>query len=432
MIFEIKRFVAYSLGLVIAVGASTAAVSTGARAETVKTIVATVNDDVISSHDVEQRVKLAMMAANGQIPSEMVPRIRAQVLRTLVDEKLRLQEAKRLDVPATDADVRREIETLAQENGQTYDQFKSGLASKGVKLRTIEDQIRADMVWSMLVRGRYGRNVTVTDIDVDYAFERAVTEADKPSYLVSEIFLDIPSAEQEGEVFKDAKQLVAQIRKGAPFQTMAQQFSQSISAASGGDLGWVTAQDVDPEVAKAISSLSSGQLSQPIRTREGYTVLLVRQVRVPGRGDPMQSKITLRQVFFGFGGQPSQEMANRLMQSAVAARGQLSGCSNLEQVAAKYENAVAVDSEHFVVKDLPDALQQLVINLGAGQAATPVPSNRGVHIFVVCSRKDQKVEIVKPTREQVEQRLYSQQLNMYAKRYIRDLRADAIIEYRQF
>lgn len=432
MICGIKRFVAYGLSLIFAAGIGEIAVPSDVLAETVKTIVATVNDDVISSHDVEQRVKLAMIAANGQIPKEMIPRIRAQVVRTLVDEKLRLQEAKRLDVPATDADIRNEIEVLAKDNGQTYDQFKAQLASKGIILRTIEEQIRADMVWSMLVRGRYGRSVTIADVDVDYAYERAVAEADQPSYLVSEIFLDIPSAEQEGEVFKDAKQLMQQIHKGAPFQTMAQQFSQSISAASGGDLGWVTARDVDPEVAKALETLSSGQLSQPIRTREGYTLLLVRQVRVPGRGDPMQSKISLRQVFFGFGGQPTQAQANQLMQSAASARGQLSGCSNLEQVAAKYENAVAVDSEHFVVKDLPQALQQVVMNLGAGQAANPVPSNRGVHIFIVCSRTDQKVEVVKPTREEVEQRLYAQQLNMYAKRYIRDLRADAIIEYRQF
>jgi len=417
--------------LALAIFASLLMISAG-FAESVKTIVATVNDDVISSHDIDQRLRLATMTSQGQIPEEMLARIRSQILRNLIDEKLRLQEIERMEVPAEDEEIQAEIEQLASQNGMTYDQFRQSLESNGISIRTIEDQLKADIGWAKLVRGRYGRSVSISDTDVDYAYEQALAASDQPSYLVSEIFLDIPAPDQEREVFQNAQQLIEQIRRGTPFPAMAQQFSQSISAASGGDLGWLTANDLEPEVAEALKRLSTGQVSRPIRTREGYTIVALRQVEIPGKGDPLQSTIKLRQLFFGLSSQPTQAELEKLVQTASNARRQLSGCGNLEQVASGYENAIAVDAETFRIADLPPALQQVVLNLASGQSAMPVPSNRGVHVFIVCSRKDQTVEIVTPSREDVENRLYGQQLSMYAKRYIRDLRADAIIEYRQF
>lgn len=413
-------------------GMSSQSVNSAENVLDVKSIVATVNDEVITSYDIDQRLRLAMMSSKGSIPEELLVQIRGQILRNLVDEKLRIQETERLEVETSKEEIVAEVESVARQNGMTYEQFVKTLSNAGVALSTIEHQLKADVSWAKLVRGRYGRSVIISENDLEYAFQQALSNTNQTSYDLLEIFLGVPSPDKERDVYNDIMQLRRQIERGTPLADIAKQFSQSISAAANGELGWVTANDVDPEIAKELTSLAPGQISRPIRTQEGYTLIAIRQRVIPGKGDPLQSTIKLRQLFFGFTEQPTQESFEKMMTTAGDAKSKLKGCSNLSQVAEQHENAVAVDVETFKIKDLPPAIQQTVLNLQGGQSANPLPSDRGVHIFVVCSRTDVKTQVREPTREDVENRLYTQQLSMYAKRYIRDLRADATIDYRNY
>ena len=118
-------------------------------------------------------------------------------------------------------------------------------------LQTLRDQIKADIAWQNLVRGRFRTQVRMSDLRIDEMMARNKASLDKPQYRLAEIFLYAPDrrvAEQRQAAL--AATLQAQIEKGASFEMVAQQFSAAPSASAGGDLGWMSDADMRPEVAK--------------------------------------------------------------------------------------------------------------------------------------------------------------------------------------
>ncbi|HXZ68388.1 MAG TPA: SurA N-terminal domain-containing protein, partial [Alphaproteobacteria bacterium] len=129
-------------------------------------IAAIVNDEVISGYDLDQRVKLLTNASGVQPSPDEMQRIRAQVLRELIDEKLKMQEVKRLKVDIKDQEVQDQLNYIASRNNTTPDEIKKQLAKQGISIATLTDQIRAEIAWNDLVQGRFGPDVSIDPNEV--------------------------------------------------------------------------------------------------------------------------------------------------------------------------------------------------------------------------------------------------------------------------
>ena len=250
-------------------------------------IAAVVNDEVISVADVRSRIRMVMLSSNLTDSPETRQRIAAQVLRTIVDEKLQMQEAKRQNITATDEEINKALAQIEKQNNMQPGQLVQVLKAHGIERSALVDQLTASIVWAKLVRRLVSQTNVVSDEEIDYALKRAKETANEPQSRVAEIFLAVDNPQQEDEVRRLAERLTEQMKQGARFSAVAQQFSQSATAAVGGDIGWVRAEQLSPELGKAVAQMRPGELSPPIRTGAGYYLLLVldrRSGRAPRAG----------------------------------------------------------------------------------------------------------------------------------------------------
>ena len=248
-------------------------------------VAATVNDEVISTYDLQQRMLLLIVTSGVQPTEQNAPQLQREALRGMIDERLQLQEIRKIQtkqkmkIEPTDKEVDEELTDLARSNNLRYDQLAQQLANAGVSINTLRDQIRAQVAWRRYMGGRFGSSIRIGDDQIKASLTRINAAAAKPQFLVSEIFLDAQRVGGADVAMNGAKQLLEQLQQGAPFPAVARQFSSASSAQQGGDEGWLVSGEIAPPLQAALDGLNPGQLSQPIETPEGVYILLLRDRR---------------------------------------------------------------------------------------------------------------------------------------------------------
>lgn len=240
---------------------------------------AVVNDDVISVLDLAMRLQLAIIAAGVQDSQDVRSRLMPQVLNSLIDERLQMQEANRLDIAVTDEQVAGALEQIAEQNNMTEGQFLTMLRNRGVIPTTLIDQIRAQIAWQSVIQRRVLPNVVIAPEEVEEVISRLASRRGSIERRVSEIFIPVESTAKEGEAQADANRLFEELRRGANFAGLARQFSQSGTAVLGGDLGWVRDGELDEELNKVLAQMGPGEVSVPVRTLSGLHILFLRDMR---------------------------------------------------------------------------------------------------------------------------------------------------------
>jgi peptidyl-prolyl cis-trans isomerase SurA len=393
-------------------------------------VAAVINDEVISTFDLAQRMRL-LIATSGVQPTEQnLPQFQREALSGLVDERLQIQELRRvekeqkIEIVPTDAEVDEQLTEMARENNANLQQFTNALAAQGIGIATLREQVRAQTGWQRWVRGRYGSRLRVGDDQVTAEMERISAAATRPQYQIAEVFIDAARVGGMEVAVNGATQLVAQIQQGAPFPAVARQFSASPTAATGGDVGWITAGEMPSEVDAALEQMRPGQLSQPIAVRDGVYIVYMRDRRA---GASTQT-VSLKQAAIALP-QTAPEADVRAAASRLGElRSRISGCEVVETEANQVQGVVAGDLGEAELKDLSPAFRSAVEGLSTGQTSEPIRTNVGLHILTVCARGAGGAGDV--SREQIEGRIYGQQLSMIARRYMRDLRTAATIETR--
>jgi peptidyl-prolyl cis-trans isomerase SurA len=395
-----------------------------------ESVAAIVNDEIISTYDLAQRMRLLIATSGVQPTQQNLPQFQREALVSLVDEQLQLQELRsqarqqKMDLVATNEEVESELASMAQQNNMRPEQFVNALRAQGIDPETLYQQIRAQMSWQRWIRGRYGSRLRIGDDQINATLQRLQAAASKPQYQVSEVFIDANRVGGMQNAVQGATQLVAQMQQGAPFAAVARQFSASGTAANGGDAGWISPGELPPEVDAALEQLRPGQLSQPIPVRDGVYIVHLRDKRAGGGG----TLINLKQaaVPLPAGASAGDEAAAKVKLEAV--RAAATGCSDLEQAAGRTQGVIAGDLGEAEIADLSDQFRQAAQGLQVGQLSEPIRTSAGLHVLAVCGRRAAGESQL--NRDEIESRLYGQQLSMIARRYMRDLRGSATIETR--
>lgn len=402
-------------------------------------VAAIVNDTVISQFDLRQRAALFIATSGVKPNKKQMKEIHEQVLGQLETERLQLLEAQKLNITVSSGEVDTAIDNIVKDNRLSMDQLKGMLRANGVYMSTFRAQIAAQIAWSKTVQARYSGDVRVSPADVDGELGRLAQSADKPRFRVSEIFMAIDSPEEADKVEKNMEELASQIQIGAPFAAVARQFSQNPTAAQGGDLGWVSPGQLHPELDKALLEMRPGAVTKPIRAAGGFYILALRAREEPaGTKVPEQTKpeyppgvLPLARVLLPIGPKPPKELLQRAMQAAEVIRSNIQNCVMLPELVGQMQGAVYMNLGTMHLGDLSQQMQGALAKTGPGETTPAFHSEAGVELIVRCDAAQPKITTFKmPTREEVEQRLFEEQLGVLARRYMRDLRRNADIETR--
>ncbi len=384
----------------------------------ISAIAAIVDDQVISTFDVSQRVRLMVISSGGRITPEMAGAIEARAIRDLVEERLKLIEAKKWELVPEESDINADLAQMAGQSGLTVDQLTSSLAQNGVAVESLRAQIGAGIVWPQIVQGRFGQRVRVSEEEIDRTMDRMREEAGTEQFLVSEICIPVPAPDQAQAYFQGGLQLIEQMRRGVPFAVVAQQFSACTSAAAGGDLGWVRPGELPPEIDRVIRDLPPGAVSNPIPSEGAFIIMALR--------DKREAKVQ---------GEKSYTLAYA---SAPVALGRSAARQALESLASANAcgNALREDLgpdvgvafiENAKLSDIDERFHTAIEGLDRGDLSPVIEADDMLHVAYVCEL-DEGLGI--PSRRSLENRIYQRQLEKISQQYLRDVERRVMVDIR--
>ena len=394
----------------------------------VRKATAIINGYVITGTDVDQRVALIEVANNAKLSAEESERLKPQVLRQLIDETLQIQEAKTAEITVSPAEITQSLTAVARNLNKPADQLASTLASGGSSERSLRRQLEGELAWQRYLRRRIEPTVNVGDEEVNALLGRLKAAQGTEEFALKEIYLE-EGGDRQGS-FANARAIMSEVQKGQqPFEYYARQFSVSSTRSVGGDLGWVRLATLPDALAAAAQQMNVGQVAGPIETPGGYSILYLTDKRRLGAADPRDSKLNLKQMTIRFPAGTSQADATARAATFGKALQGIQGCGSVEKVAATV-NAEVVINDTVRVRDLPAPLQDIMLKLQVGQSTPPFGSpTEGVRALVLCGI-DAPTAGALPRADQVQGQLEQQRVNLRAQQKLRDLRRDAVIEYR--
>lgn len=386
---------------------------------------AIVNGDVITQTDVDQRLALLAISNGGEIPQDQIDPLRQQVLRNLIDETLEIQAAKDDKIEVKKADIDKTVERVAGNVKQTPDQLASYLQAHGSSIDSLRRQIQGEIAWDRLQRDKI--EVSVGDDEVKAVLDKLNASKGTQEYRVGEIFLaSTPYTEQQ--TLQNANKILEQLKGGASFAGYAREYSQASTAAVGGDLGWVRPEQLPPPLASVLTQMAPGTISNPIEVPGGVSIIAVQDTRKILTPDPRDAVLSLKQVSISFPKGTTRQQAEPILEHFAEAAKNIGGCGGAEKMAADFHGEV-VSSDEVKMRDLPAALQQMMVPMQVGQATQPFGSlDEGVRVLVMCGRD--QVDPTAPSFDDIYSQLNEERVNMRARRYLADLRRDAVIEFR--
>lgn len=428
--FRFLRRTAFGLSWAIAALWLVAAPVPSASAQDTLRIAAVVNDEIISAYDVQERARLIASSSDLPVNEQTLQQLSSQVLRTLIDEKLKLQEAERLGIEVSEEDIDNALASIEQRNNMQEGGLVRFLENAGLSLDTMIQQVRADLAWSRMVSGKYSQFVQITDEEVNEALAEYEAAKGQPENRVAEIFIPIDDPTEEQAARQQAEDLVRRLRSGASFQALARNFSQSRSAANGGDLGWLRQGALPQELAPTVQDLQPGQLAGPIRTTTGYYIVLLVDRRIAGEQPATDVQVRLSQIHLPVPADAPDSTVQKYVQSIREKTGDVNGCDAFEQLGREIGSQLSGSVGTVKLSSLSPDRRNSIDKLPVGEPSEPISVGDAVVVLMVCERIEPESQEPEMTAQRMRVRLVNERMAIYARKYLRDLRRDAFIEIR--
>ena len=241
-------------------------------------VVAIVDNDVVMQSQLDQRVHEVQQTiakrGSGVPPASA---LEPQVLERLIVENLQLQIGDRSGIRITDEELNQAIGTIAQRNGMSIDQFRAALARDGLSYEDAREQVRREMIISRVRQRRVAERIQVSEQEVKNFLASDLGKMQlSEEFRLANILIPTPESANSAAIQAAAKQageVYQQLKQGADFGQLAIARSASETALEGGEMGWRKAAQLPPPFDRLLSSLSVGDVTEPVRTPGGFIIL---------------------------------------------------------------------------------------------------------------------------------------------------------------
>ncbi|WP_174274396.1 peptidylprolyl isomerase [Sphingomonas bacterium] len=389
---------------------------------------AIVNSAIITDTDVDQRLALVLAANKTNPAEEERKQLRLQVLSNMIDETLEIQEAAANKIKVDPNEIDQTYARVSAQFKQQPGGFTGFLRSKGTSEASMKRQIEGELAWRRLLGREVEPFVNVSDDEVNQVLARLKASKGAAEYHVGEIYLSANPVNQ-AQVLARANDLVDKIRHGSSFVAYAHEYSEASTKAVGGDLGWVRAEQLPEQLSAVVQQIQVGQISEPVAVNGGFSIIALIDRRTVLSADPRDATLSLKQITVNLPSGATREAVEPKLREFSEALKTLQGCGGAEAVGAKI-GAEVISNDQLHVRDLPLALQNIMLELRVGEATPPFGSlTEGIRALVLCGRDDPEPAGL-PSFDEIQSQMQDERVNLRARRYLRDLRRDAVIEYR--
>lgn len=267
-------------------------------------IYAEVNGEVITSRDMQQRTNVFVATTQIPVTSKNRDIVIERVLEGAIDEKIKLQEAAQKGIKITAQDLENGFKAFVHGNGATPEEFHAMLKETEVDEDVFFTQMKAEMAWSRLVQMKASQEVRVSKNDIQRAIQNITRDKERQKFMISEIVIPKKNTEHIGE-------LVQALKSDPRFELYAMQFSSSPTAKNGGNLGWVSSEQLSEKMLKTLKTMKKGDISEPILIGMDYHIIKLQQKYTPGTDKmPVPSEDEIRQMLEN---KKVEEVANKYL-----------------------------------------------------------------------------------------------------------------------
>jgi len=393
-------------------------------------IVAVVNGEVITRADVDNRARLFALTTGQPIPPDVEARLRPQIARDLIDDRLRMQEIQKRKIAVPDIDVAHAIADIEKRNRMQPGGLQAKLTGEGVSASTLIAQIRTQLGWTRVLRQELAERGRISEQEIAEQERIVKAQLGQPQYRVGEIFVaaDDPSRTADARRFADT--VITQLRAGAPFGIVAAEFSKSQTALQGGSLGWVRPDQLDPQVATLVAQMPVGAISNPVRVAGGFDVVTLQEKRQVGTD--LATVLSLRQAFYPFSvpldpQHPTDEQ-RKMLDTGQALSKNARTCADVEAANVAAGTKRPADPGPIRLDRLSGPMQSLLSGLVPGQASKALVTNDGIMVVMVCSKEQKNLAAM--TRDDIANQLLEQRVELASQQVQQDLKRRALIDMR--
>ena len=255
------------------------------------TIVAKVNNEIITNIDLENRLKMALDLSNLPDEKEIKERLKPRVLDGLINETLKIQEANRLGIFVSNQEVTSQINRLETRLRIKKNSLLANYTKKGIPEITILNQIRSQLLWEKLIFNIIIKNISISDKQITETFDLLIKKSGEIEYNLSEIFISLDNIEAEQRI----NSIYSKINS-KNFLLLAEQFSDSIISNSNTVNNWTRESLLNEEIKNSVSKLGIGQISAPVKTSSGYYIILLNDKRKTKKIEKDQTIYNLSQI----------------------------------------------------------------------------------------------------------------------------------------
>ncbi len=406
------------------IGAALSSPAAAQQHDAGRRIAAIVNRDAITLYDVEQRMRFMGLGAQLPAAGEARQRLVNEVLRSIINERLQMQEAARERVTVSDQEVREQVAQIEQRNRMPKGGLATMLRQRGIDPRTFEDQIRASLAWNKVVQLKILPQIRVSDVEVEAVLKRLKENKDKLQYRVQEIFLPVDNPQQQTRVLATAQFILGQLRAGASFEILARQFSQTGTASSGGDMGFLFEGQMEAEIEKAVKQMKTGQIAGPVRGAGGYYILRLADRRTIGGRNPDIKSVSIAQAILRVPARATPAQNKEVLERINKIAAEAKDCPSFVKAAQDAGGQGRVVDEVIVEQQRPE-IRALLAPLKVNQTSKARFEAGGYGIYMRCPDGGKE-----PDEKEVREALQRQKLGAFADRYLKELRRSAYVDIR--
>ena len=254
------------------------------NAETLDTIVAIVDDDVIMASELERRVdRVQSEAAQKGMQLPHRSDLEKQVLERLIMTKVQLEVANRIGVKVDDNMLNRAVSNIASENNVSLEEFRQTLENEGFNFSQFREEIREEIILSRVRQRQVDNKIFVSDREVNnYLATQSQQGNDVEELRLQHILISIPEdadEDQKNVLAKKAEETMEKLKSGEDFSTIAAEVSDSGNATGGGDMGWMEPSNIPSLFSAKISEMKKGDISELIKNESGYHIVKLADKR---------------------------------------------------------------------------------------------------------------------------------------------------------
>lgn len=415
--------------------AASSAHATLAVADAFNGIVAVVNEDVITSLELEtemNKVKDQLRLQKTPLPKDEV--LKKQLLDRLILRHIQLQLAERSRIRVNDDTLNGALDSLAQKNKLSLAQFREALQREGIDYAAFREDMRKDIVVNRLQRREVYNRVTVSEQEIDtFLSNQALQDQSNVEYHLGHILIAVPEA-ANSTIINNAKnkalQVVAKLRAGQDFAQTAVARSDGQQALEGGDLGWRSAAALPTLFMDAVLNMQVQAVSEPIRSPSGFHVIKLLDKRV-NEPQYMVTQTHARHILVKPGELGSEQEA---LQRIEQLRQRLDSGEDFGALASAHseDTGSAVNGGDLgwlnpgeTVAQFEQAMDALPI----GQLSEPVQSQFGWHLIEVLERREHD-NTDNHRRSDAMEAIRRQKVEAELETWLRRLRDEAFVENR--